>query len=99
MTNYAVYKLSTHVNIEILLLLLRSIGVECNHLQERALFLGVFTCKQKPLIGGKDLIAMGMVPSQKFSFILESCYDAQLQEKFTSRQEAIAWLQKNGFLL
>ncbi len=45
---------------------------------------------------GRDLIRLGMKPSNKFSFILESAYDAQLHGKFSSLDEATLWL--NNFL-
>jgi poly(A) polymerase len=43
----------------------------------------------KPLITGTDLIEMGLKPSELFSVIIDSVYDAQLDGEISTRQEAI----------
>jgi poly(A) polymerase len=41
------------------------------------------------LIGGEDLIAMGMKPGPILGRILEGVYDAQLEGSFASREDAL----------
>ncbi len=47
-----------------------------------------------PLITGHDLIALGWKPSPQFKEILESVETRQLEGQFTTREEALAWLQE-----
>jgi len=49
----------------------------------------------EPLLGGKDLIAMGFTPGPIFTRILNQVEEAQLGGELTSREDAIAWVQKN----
>lgn len=42
-----------------------------------------------PLVGGDDLIAAGMVPGPGFSRMLDAIYDAQLEGRITTAQEAV----------
>ncbi len=48
-------------------------------IEQRAKELKVFTEPIKPLIGGDDLIKLGLKPSKKFQTILQELYDLQLQ--------------------
>ena len=48
------------------------------------------TVRPEPLITGRDLIAMGLEPGPHFGPILDAVYDAQLEGKVTTRQEARA---------
>jgi poly(A) polymerase len=43
-----------------------------------------------PLITGDDLIGLGLAPGPKFKVLLEALYDAQLEERVTSRQAGLA---------
>ena len=43
---------------------------------------------------GRDLIALGMKPSVEFGKILSFLYDAQLDGKFSTLDEALAFLAK-----
>lgn len=45
------------------------------------------------IITGDDLISIGLTPSTKFKEILADCVDAQLNHKFTNKEEALVWLQ------
>ena len=47
----------------------------------------------KPLLLGRDLIALGHVPSPKFKAILDHAYEAQLDGEYTSREGALEWLK------
>jgi poly(A) polymerase len=64
-------------------------------------------CKQKlaelnkeeihpePLLRGRDLIAMGFSPGPSFHKILGQVEEAQLGGELSSREEAVAWVNKN----
>ena len=51
--------------------------------------------KPDPLLTGKDLIAMGHAPGPDFKKILGEAYDAQLEGKISTKEEAIEWAKKN----
>jgi poly(A) polymerase len=44
-----------------------------------------------PFLTGKDLIMVGLAPGPIFKKILNEAYDAQLEGKFGSREDAAAW--------
>ncbi|MDR2729041.1 MAG: CCA tRNA nucleotidyltransferase [Chitinispirillales bacterium] len=46
--------------------------------------------KPKALISGKDLIELGLKPGPPFGKILSEIYDLQLEEKITTKEEALA---------
>jgi hypothetical protein len=48
-----------------------------------------------PLIGGKDLIFLGLTPGPLFGEILDRIYDLQLEETISIREEAIAFVVEN----
>ena len=60
-------------------------------LYERSSALGVLHSAPPPLVLGRDLIALGLAPSEAFKTILESAYEAQLSQLFFTREEAISW--------
>ncbi len=62
-------------------------------LTQTAQKLHVFSHPPTPLLQGRDLIAQGLSPSTRFKTILNDAYSAQLQQKFTCKSEALAWLQ------
>ena len=93
LTNYEILLLSTKTIIEDLLILGKAQGKDFKNIQEKAEQLGVLTCKPKPLLYGRDLIMLGLSPSSHFSEILQSAYDAQLQELFTNTNDAKIWLK------
>jgi hypothetical protein len=43
-----------------------------------------------PLITGDDLVAMGMKPGRELGKLLDSVYDAQLEKRITTAEEAMA---------
>lgn len=45
-----------------------------------------------PLITGEDLIALGLKPGPMFGKILQSIKDAQLENRISTREEALSWL-------
>ncbi|WP_345980001.1 CCA tRNA nucleotidyltransferase [Sulfurimonas sp. HSL3-2] len=93
-TDYEVNILSTKVNIKNLLLIHEAREVRYDEIKERAIVLDVLTCKPKPLILGRDLIALGLEPSPIFSDILNALYDAQLREHFLTYDDAKLWLKE-----
>ncbi len=46
----------------------------------------------KPLVGGRDLIKLGMKPSVRFGKILKLAYEAQLDGTFLTREEGVRYL-------
>lgn len=63
-------------------------------LYSQALELGVLSSPPKALLMGRDLIESGLKPSPSFSIILNSAYNAQLNQEFFTKQEALTWLKK-----
>lgn len=61
-------------------------------LRERADALGVLFEPPSPLLMGRDLIGLGLVPSEKFKTILEKAYNAQLDQEFDTHYQALEWL-------
>jgi len=62
-------------------------------LRERASVLGVLHSAPSPLLLGRDLIALGLSPSESFKTILDSAYEAQLNQLFFTHDEALEWLK------
>lgn len=48
----------------------------------------------KPLVLGRDLIALGLKPSVRFGEILKVCYDAQLDGKFFTREDGVSFASR-----
>jgi tRNA nucleotidyltransferase (CCA-adding enzyme) len=61
-------------------------------LYERANALGVLHEAPRAFLMGRDLIALGLEPSETFKILLDRAYDAQLDQKFTTKNEALSWL-------
>ena len=49
----------------------------------------------EPLLRGRDLIAMGFSPGPNFQQILKQVEEAQLGGELLSREQAMAWVEKN----
>lgn len=49
-----------------------------------------------PLIGGDDLIAMGLKPGPAFGALLEGVYDAQLEGRVTTAEQARGWVRERA---
>ncbi len=63
-------------------------------LLERAEALDVADSAPKPIVMGRDLIALGMAPGPAFSPILDACYEAQLDGEFLTHDEGLAFARK-----
>lgn len=100
--------LSTHVCIEDLIRIAKAdffgrafTGTEPERfeagewLHERASALGVLREPPPPLLMGRDLIALGLSPSESFKSILERGYNAQLDQLFATHEEALEWVKKD----
>ncbi len=61
-------------------------------LREKAFALRIYQQPLKPLLQGRDLIAAGLKPSGSFKGILETTFEAQLDGKFSTYEEAKIWL-------
>jgi hypothetical protein len=48
------------------------------------------------LFTGKDLIALGIKPSEKFGLIIKEMFDAQLNGEFNTKEEAVDYFLANG---
>jgi hypothetical protein len=46
-----------------------------------------------PLLSGDDLIGLGWVPGRRFKRVLDEVYDAQLEHRISTRDQAIALAQ------
>lgn len=70
-------------------------------LSERAQKLGVLHNPPPPLLKGRDLVALGLSPSETFKTILDAAYTAQINLEFTTPAQASEWLnlylQKTSF--
>jgi len=100
LNNYTLYKLATQIDIEFYSYFLyakslRAHKKEIQILLKKAQELGVLHTPSPPLIKGQDLINEGLQPSQKFSSILNTCYEAQMKELFTTKEEALIWLHNH----
>lgn len=102
-SDYALYKLATEVKIEEFILLSRAIFSahnnfamlqKCEELHQRAGALKIMHQKLPPLLMGRDIVKLGIPPSQKFTHILEEAYEAQMHATFTNYEDALIWLRK-----
>jgi tRNA nucleotidyltransferase (CCA-adding enzyme) len=64
-------------------------------LYTQATQLGVLSSPPQALIMGRDLIALGLTPNDQFKDILNRAYEAQLNQRFCTQEEAIAWLKRD----
>jgi len=63
-------------------------------LAEQARRLEVEASAPKPLVQGRDLIALGMHPGERFGVILKDCYEAQLDGRFATTEEGMDYVRK-----
>ena len=102
----AVRRLSTRVNIQDLVILAKAdhFGRTTEEARRREYPAGDWLLKkakeldvqkEKPraLLQGRDLIAKGMEAGTTFKKILEDAYEAQLDGKFFTHEEALDWLE------
>jgi tRNA nucleotidyltransferase (CCA-adding enzyme) len=106
----AIRKLATQVNIEELVLVAKAdfLGRKTEEnalggiyragewLMERATMLQVEKSPLKPLLQGRDLIAMGLTPSPRFKEILERVYAAQLTGKIATKEAAELFVRRGN---
>lgn len=83
-------RLSTKVNIEEL-----SAICENDQILKDAKRLGVDKHPPKELLQGRDLISLGYNPSEKFSKILNSVYELQIEGKIKDKEQAQNYVKDN----
>jgi tRNA nucleotidyltransferase (CCA-adding enzyme) len=66
-------------------------------LLEQARALGVEDAEPKLIIEGRNLIELGFNPGPHFGAILKTCYDAQIEGKFSTLEEGIEYLRTGNF--
>jgi len=91
-SNYDVLKLATYVNIEDLSILSDALFGVGKDVFAKAKELNVVNKKAPAILLGRDLISAGLKPSNEFSYILDSAYEAQIRGIFSSLVEAKEWL-------
>jgi tRNA nucleotidyltransferase (CCA-adding enzyme) len=64
----------------------------CRWLLERAEKLRILDSAPKPILQGRDLIAIGMKPGRKFGTILKRAYEAQLDGRFLDLEGALKFI-------
>ena len=62
-------------------------------LADQAERLRVADSAPKPLVQGRDLIALGMRPGVEFGHILKAAYEAQLDGKFLTREDGVKFVR------
>lgn len=67
--------------------------VDVDWLEEKANQLAVGKSVSKPIVQGRDLIALGYKPSVKFGKWLSACFEAQLDGKFVDHDGGMRFLQ------
>ncbi|MBP5351716.1 MAG: hypothetical protein J6Y56_07125, partial [Fibrobacterales bacterium] len=58
---------------------------------------GVLEAPPKPWLQGRDLAALGMKPGPRMGEILREAFEKQLDEEFSSPEEAFSWVKKTAF--
>jgi len=94
-----ILRLATEVNIEHFLLFSQAVHQEINEdvfvkLKQRAMILKVLNQKPKAYLQGRDILNLGLKPSEKFSILLKRAYEAQINLKIKSKNEALQWLKE-----
>ncbi|WP_404424728.1 CCA tRNA nucleotidyltransferase [Nibricoccus sp. IMCC34717] len=51
----------------------------------------------KPLVHGRDLLALGYEPGPKFKWILDAAFEAQLDGAFSDADGGVAWVRSQKF--
>lgn len=94
LSKYKLYKLATNVELQKLLILSKAFYKEkkFQELEKQIKLLGIQTEPLKPFLQGKDLIALGLKPSQKFQTILQECYEAQMKGEIKNIEAAKLWV-------
>ena len=105
--NSTIRRLSTKVNIEELVTVARAdflgrttteslsgIYKAGDWLLKKAEELDVYNKPLRPLLQGRDLIALGIEPSKKYKILLDSVYKEQIEGKLVHKEDAILYLLK-----
>ncbi len=71
-------------------------GDELRWLAETAARLRLEDSRPKPLLMGRDLIALGYAPSPQFAVWLKACFDAQLDGAFHDHDGAVAYFRAHA---
>ena len=71
-----------------------SCGEDLRWLEAAAERLRVAAEAPKPILQGRDLIALGYKPSPQFGAWLRACFEAQLDGAFADREGAVAYFRK-----
>lgn len=66
-----------------------------NFLLEKKKSFVISELRPEPFLKGKDLIDLNFKPGPIFKFILNRVYELQLEETFSSTQQALDWLIRN----
>ncbi|MBR4171203.1 MAG: polynucleotide adenylyltransferase [Kiritimatiellae bacterium] len=69
-------------------------GEDLRWLDATAERLRIAASAPKPILMGRDLIAMGYTPSVQFGIWLDACFEAQLDGAFFDREGAIAYFKE-----
>ena len=98
-TDSDILRLATKVNIKHFLLFSQAIHKEIGEdvfikLKQRAIDLKVFNQKPKAHLQGRDILDLGLEPSEEFSILLNRAYEAQINLEINSKNEALQWLKK-----
>ena len=96
--DYDIYTLAQKIDIEFYsyyLHVIKKKKEKIEYLLKRAKQLHVLHEPIPPIIKGKDLIKLGLQPSKEFSKILHSAYQAQIQNVFKNKSDALLWIKKN----
>ena len=72
-----------------------SCGEDLKWLGEAAERLRIAAEAPKPILMGRDLIALGYKPSPQFGKWLDACFEAQLDGAFSDHDGALAWFKEN----
>lgn len=63
-------------------------------LDERAAGLAVADARPRPLIQGRHLRARGLEPGPQYREVLDACFEAQLEGRFSDERSALAYLER-----
>ncbi len=92
-------KLSTKIDIKEFILVERVINLDrlsnkIEWLEKRAKELNIYDTPLKPLLRGRDLIELGLKPSEEFRRLLKVVFKAQLNGRVSTYSEAIEFLKR-----
>lgn len=70
----------------------RELSENVRELEAKAMEFNVQAQAPPPILLGRHLIELGMVPGRDFGVILDAAYEAQLEGRFFDREQALSWL-------